>query len=211
MDIGTSVFNGIIFYTGVILEIIHIIGSSLCFCFKTSIDLCKALKLGSSVSCSGVCLTVTKIENDCFYVDVSNITLNASKFKFMKIGDLLNFELPLKFNDFIDGHLLQGHVDAIGTVLFTKILENSMIINISVPEEAALSIVNKGSVGVDGVSLTIIEILGNIITVNIIPYTYKNTTLRALKAGDYVNIETDIIGRYVKKMYESHGICKKNT
>lgn len=148
-------------------------------------------KIGDSIAINGCCQTVTKMTADSFSADVSRETLRISTLGDFKTGCRVNLERALTPSTRIGGHIVQGHVDCRGKYLGEMTFE--------IPDTEAKYLVYKGSIAVNGVSLTIAEVKGNIFKVAIIPHTLENTTLKDLKYGEYVNIETDILGRYVEK------------
>ena len=156
-------------------------------------------KIGDSISVSGACLTVVAIEGKCIKVDVSPETLAMTTFGRSKIGDRVNLERALRLSDRIDGHLVSGHIDGMGTIKHKKNTGNAIIITIGVPESLSRYMIKKGSVAVDGISLTINNLGLDGFDVSIIPHTAKLTTIGFNKVGDLVNIETDMIGKYVER------------
>jgi riboflavin synthase len=156
-------------------------------------------KIGDSIAVSGVCLTVTDINAQSFTVDVSPETLNTTIFGTLKNGDRVNLERALKLSDRLDGHLVSGHVDGIGKVTSKLSKGNAIVITISVDASLARYMIKKGSVAVDGTSLTINQCDRNGFAVSIIPHTAKLTTINLKKVGSLVNIETDLIGKYVER------------
>jgi len=156
-------------------------------------------KIGDSISVSGACLTVVVIENKRFHVDVSPETLTMTTFGRAKIGDRVNLERALRLSGRIDGHLVSGHIDGIGTIKHKKNVGNAIIVGIGVPETLSRYMIKKGSVAVDGISLTINNCNRRSFDVSIIPHTAKLTTIGFCKVGDIVNIETDMIGKYVER------------
>ena len=157
------------------------------------------VNIGDSISISGACLTLTEKGGKRFSADVSAETLARTNLKSLKSGDKVNLEKSLRLNSFLGGHLVLGHVDGIGKI--QEKVEKSNSIQFGVEIDAGLSryIVEKGSVAVDGISLTVNRCEKNRFYVNIIPHTARNTTLGFKKTADPVNIETDIIGKYVEK------------
>ena len=156
-------------------------------------------KIGDSISVSGACLTVVAIEGKCIKVDVSPETLARTTLGRSKIGDRVNLERALRLSDRIDGHLVSGHIDGMGTIKHKKNTGNAIIITIGVPESLSRYMIKKGSVAVDGISLTINNLGLDGFDVSIIPHTAKLTTIGFNKVGDLVNIETDMIGKYVER------------
>lgn len=154
---------------------------------------------GESISVSGVCLTVTSITPDSFTVDASHETLARTTLSSLKNGSRVNLEMALQAGGRMGGHIVNGHVDGVGTVESTAKKGESVVVWIRVPEQLSRYVVEKGSVAVDGVSLTVNEVRGAKFSVNLIPYTLDATTFASMRAGDRVNIECDIIGKYVEK------------
>ena len=159
----------------------------------------KELILGDSIAVNGTCLTVTSLGNKTFTVDASNVTLKTTNLGKLKIGKKVNLERALKAGDRLGGHIVNGHVDGVGTVSAKAKKGESYEFIFSVPKELSKYIVEKGSVAIDGVSLTVNSVRGNFFIVNIIPYTQEATTFGELEKESIVNIECDIIGKYVEK------------
>jgi len=156
-------------------------------------------KIGDSIAVNGACLTVVSFSEKRFEVDLSPETIAKTTLGKAKIGDRVNLERALRISDRIDGHLVSGHIDGVGTIKNRKIKENAIIITYHITESIARDIIKKGSVAVDGVSLTVNECEDESFQVSIIPHTAKLTTLGFKKISDSVNIETDMIGKYVKR------------
>lgn len=156
-------------------------------------------QVGDSISVNGACLTVTMIDGNRFKVDMSPETLARTTFGRTKIGDRVNLERALRLSDRIDGHLVSGHVDGIGTLKQKEKTGNVITLTIEVSEFLSYYMIKKGSVAVDGISLTINDCDVKRLVASIIPHTAKLTTLGFKKAGDLVNIETDMIGKYVER------------
>ena len=157
------------------------------------------LKVDQSVAHNGVCLTVVELLGDRFRVTAVEETLQRSNLGALKPGDRVNLERSLRIGDRLDGHMVQGHVDA--TIACTGVQERdgSWWFTFELPEQKQL-LVQKGSICLNGVSLTIAELTGRGFSVTIIPYTYDHTTFKHLKAGDRVNVEFDVLGKYVERM-----------
>ena len=155
-------------------------------------------KIGDSIAISGVCVTVIIIAGKRFEIDISPETIARTTFATAKTGDRVNLERALRLSDRIDGHLVSGHIDGIGTIKDKKRTGNAIIVVIDVPEFLSRYMITKGSVAVDGISLTINNRSRDCFDVSIIPHTAKLTTIGLKKAGDYVNIETDMIGKYIE-------------
>ena len=157
------------------------------------------VNIGDSISVSGACLTVTERGDKRFSADVSSETLARTNFKSLKTGDKVNLEKALRMNSFLGGHLVLGHVDGIGKIQEKVSKANSIQFGLEIDAELGRYIVEKGSIAVDGISLTVNRCEKKRFYVNIIPHTARSTTLGFKKVADLVNIETDIIGKYVEK------------
>ncbi len=156
-------------------------------------------KLGDSIAVNGVCLTVVDIKNDKVAFELSNETINRSNFRYAKIGDYVNLERALKASDRLGGHIVQGHVDTTGKIVEMKNLGSHTELLIQIPAEYKNLVIEKGSIAVDGISLTVNYIYSDKISINIIPHTLENTNLKYRKPGDLVNLEFDIFGKYILK------------
>jgi riboflavin synthase len=191
-------FNGIIYNQGIISKL-SAFKSSLKIDIKTNLQF-KKKEIGSSVSCNGVCLTIVKVlkKNISFYI--SKETLKKSTFKKCKIGDIINLEKSLKFGDEVSGQYTQGHIDTTGAVKKINFVGKSWLIKVQIPKKFTSFIIYKGSVTINGVSLTISNVLKNSFEISIIPHTLKLTNLIKLKKNNLVNIEFDIFGKYLEKL-----------
>jgi riboflavin synthase len=161
------------------------------------------LKQGDSVAVSGVCLTAVELAPGSFGADLAEETWQrTSFFSRLREGALVNLELPLRLQDRLGGHIVQGHVDGTGKLLQLEPIAGGedYWLRIEVPEELTRYIVYKGSLAVEGISLTVAAVEGRVVTIAIIPHTYKATNLHSLQPGDRVNLETDLIAKYVEKM-----------
>ena len=156
-------------------------------------------KIGDSICVSGACLTAVKIEGRRFEVDVSPETLHVTTFSNVQVGERVNLERALRLSDRIDGHLVSGHIDGMGHIRQRDTQGNAILVTIEVPKTLARYMISKGSVAVDGISLTINTCNANSFSVSIIPHTGKMTTIGFKNRGDAVNIETDMIGKYVER------------
>jgi riboflavin synthase len=154
-------------------------------------------KIGDSIAINGICLTITDLRSNFFNFDVSQETINRTNIKDLKIGDFVNLERALRPIDRMGGHIVQGHVDTIGKITGITPKGEHFEFRIDYPAEYKAYTIEKGSIAIDGISLTINEIKNSSIFLNIIPHTIKNTNLQFRKVGDSVNIEFDIIGKYV--------------
>ena len=157
------------------------------------------MKVGDSIAVNGACLTAIEITGCRFKVDASPETMAKTTLGMRKIGDRVNLERALRFSDRLDGHLVSGHIDGLGKVTQRRISGNAILITLKVDPYLSSYIIPKGSIAVDGVSLTINTCDGNGFEVSIIPHTAKETTISQLTVGDAVNIETDMIGKYVER------------
>ena len=158
------------------------------------------LKIGDSVSVQGVCLTVTRTEHDRFFADVSRETLAKTTLGRLAVGSRVNLEPALRAGDPLGGHLVSGHVDAVGSMIEAREDARSWRLKFELPAALARFVAPKGSICIDGVSLTVNDVSGRTFDVNIIPHTRQATTLGALRAGDGVNVEIDIIARYLERL-----------
>ncbi len=158
------------------------------------------LEVGSSIAVNGACLTVVFSRKGLFSVEVVKETLERSNIALLRIGDEVNLERPLRIGDRIEGHFVLGHVDCMGKILSVVPEGGSRRVWIAVPEEYSIYIVPKGSIAVDGVSLTIASIERNAFSVVLIPHTLERTNLRSRGVGDLVNLEFDVLGKYVHRM-----------
>ena len=156
-------------------------------------------KIGDSLCVSGACLTAVKIDGRHFEVDISPETLQMTTFGEAKVGQRVNVERALRLSDRLDGHLVSVHIDGVGNIRQREPLGNAIIVTIDVPESLARYMISKGSVAVDGISLTINTCDANSFSVSIIPHTAKWTTIGFKSRGDRVNIETDMLGKYVER------------
>lgn len=182
-------FTGIITHLGKISNI-----TDKTLTITTDRSFLSKIKKGDSVSVNGICLTAVNVGKDFFRVDVMPETHKKTNIKYLKIADLINLELPATPTSFLSGHIVQGHIDGIGQI--TKI--NSHLMTIAVPKNISHYLVEKGSIAVNGVSLTIIKTRSDYFTAGLIPHTWKNTMLHILKKGDFVNIEVDVLAKYLK-------------
>lgn len=158
------------------------------------------VKLGDSIATNGVCLTVTHFTKDSFTVDVMPETMRRSSLSNISIGSRVNLERALKLSDRLGGHIVSGHIDGTGVIKEFKKEDNAVWISIEAHEEILKYIINKGSIAIDGVSLTVAYVDKKIFKVSIIPHTGEETTLLSKKTGDKVNLECDVIGKYVEKL-----------
>ena len=158
------------------------------------------LKIGDSISVNGVCLTIVKRGKDSFCMDLVEETLNKSNLGELKVGDSVNLERAMKVSDRLGGHIVQGHVETLGVILEKQMQDEEAILSVGLDPEWMRFCIPKGSITLDGVSLTIGRINGNIIEIALIPHTLENTTLGIKGKSETLNIETDIIGKYIDRL-----------
>ncbi|MDA9624862.1 riboflavin synthase [Candidatus Pelagibacter bacterium] len=157
--------------------------------------------IGSSVSCNGVCLTVTQIKKKLIFFYISKETLNRSNFKFLKIGDLINIEKSLIYGNKISGHFVQGHVDTVASVKKITFYGKAWLVKFSlVNKQLSKLLIEKGSISINGISLTISKVKNSFFETNIIPHTLMLTNLKNLKTKSVVNVELDIFAKYILKI-----------
>ena len=192
-------FTGIIEVLGIVKSIRQE-GSNKHFIIESPIS--SQLKIDQSVSHDGVCLTVVEVDSSSHTVTAIDETLQKSNLGKLKQGDAINLERCMLANGRFDGHIVQGHVDQTGTVKSVKETNGSWLFDFEYDPSLGNITVEKGSVCVNGVSLTCFNAINNGFTVAIIPYTYEHTNFKARKAGDTVNLEFDIVGKYVKRLLE---------
>jgi riboflavin synthase len=168
---------------------------------KTAVRL-RSMPLGASVAVNGACLTVVKKSKGTFTVDVSPETLQRTNLETLGVGSLVNLERPMRLQDRLGGHLVTGHVDGVGTVLAITKQGEFTVFTFQVPVRLGRFLISKGSVAVDGISLTVNDCRRDRFSAAIIPFTLQHTNLRARRVGDKVNIETDLIGKYVERFLE---------
>jgi len=170
--------------------------------FKTALDM-TGWQRGDSVACNGCCLTVTAFHStDSFLATLSLETLNLTCFSDAVEGEKINLEPALRMGDALGGHMVTGHIDGIGRVASVRSVGEHREFTFTLPQALARYVVVKGSIAINGVSLTVNQVYGCDFTVNLIPHTLSHTNLGALLAGDEVNIETDMYGRYVERLMQ---------
>ena len=189
-------FNGIIFNKGVISKIINRPKGINIF-VKSDMRMNKK-DIGMSISCDGVCLTLIKIEKKNMEFYLSNETINRSKFKNIKINEQINLEQPLKYGQKISGHICQGHVDTVGKVRSIKKIDKSYLFDFEINSKERKNIIEKASICINGISLTISKITKDGFQIWVIPHTFKLTNLSKLKKNSLVNVEIDILSKYVR-------------
>lgn len=157
----------------------------------------EGLALGDSIAVNGVCLTVSAFSGQRFTADVMPETLHRSNLGELRTGSLVNLERALPATGRFGGHFVSGHIDGVGSLLSVRPEGNALIFSIRAAPELLRGIVEKGSVAIDGISLTVVEVTGSLFSVSVIPHTAAVTTLSARRPGDHINLETDMIGKYV--------------
>lgn len=192
-------FTGIIENTARVEDILP---SGTGFSFLLSSPLCPELKVDQSLAHNGVCLTVESISNGQYKVTAVEETLLKTNMKNWKKGDMVNLERCLALNGRLDGHLVQGHVDTTGRCIAVEDKQGSWNLRFSMPEQFAPLLIEKGSICVNGISLTLFNVERDAFSVTIIPYTYEHTNVKFLKPGDEVNLEFDMIGKYLHRRQE---------
>jgi len=192
-------FNGIIFNQGVVTKIIKR-SKGINLFIKSDLKLEKN-NLGVSVACDGVCLTLIAINKRIAEFYLSNETIQRSKFKFLKLNDRINLELPLKYGHKISGHICQGHIDTVGKILFLKKIDKSYQFEFEITKKERKNLIEKASICVNGISLTVSKVTKKGFQIWVIPHTFKLTNLARLKKNNLVNIEIDILSKYVRNYF----------
>ena len=191
-------FNGIIYNTGKIKHLKKGI-NSIYIGIETNINF-KKKDIGSSVCCDGVCLTIVKILKNIVYFYISNETLQRSNFKSLKINQIINLERSLFFGQDISGHFSQGHVDTTAKIMQINLIDKTWLIKLTIENKNFNKfLVEKASISINGVSLTISKVYKNFFELSVIPHTLKLTNLKYLKRNSLVNVELDIFGKYIYK------------
>jgi len=192
-------FNGIIFNQGIV-QSIEKRAKGINIFVKSELKLIKK-DIGVSVSCDGVCLTLITIIGKVMEFYLSDETLQRSKFKFLKTKDKINLELPLKYGQKISGHICQGHIDSVGKISHIKIIDKSYLFEFEIVKKERVNLIEKASVCINGISLTISKLTKKGFQVWVIPHTFKLTNLSTLKKNSLVNIEIDILSKYVRNYF----------
>jgi riboflavin synthase len=171
-------------------------------------DVLADAKEGSSIAVNGVCLTAVDLRSDSFAADLAPETLRRTNLGDLRPGSLVNLERPLLATGRLSGHVVQGHVDGTGEFLsFEALGDDNWWLRIRIPEELDKYVVYKGSLAIDGISLTVAAVENRVVSVTIIPHTYEMTCLRGRKAGDRVNLECDVLAKYVEKMLSGTAVA----
>lgn len=192
-------FTGIIESTATVVDIVHA-GGNKHFTIKSALT--NELKIDQSVAHNGVCLTVVAIEGDAYTVTAVDETLQKTNLGTWAKGDKINLERALKLGDRLDGHFVQGHVDAVATCIEKQTLDGSWLFRFRFPAQFGVLVIEKGSICINGVSLTVFNVGKDECTVTIIPYTYEHTNFWNIEAGSVVNVEFDVLGKYLLRQQE---------
>jgi riboflavin synthase len=190
-------FTGIITHIGKIRE-----KTETCLVIESEIDLLKRLTKGMSISVDGACLTVISFDEKTFTIEFMPETAKKTNVQYFEHGVEVNLELPATTSTLFAGHIVQGHVDSVGKITAIAKEGNSLIFQVAIPKSLGKYIVEKGSISMNGISLTIIEITPEYFTVGIIPHTLEHTMLHNAKIGEYVNLEVDTMAKYMEKLLE---------
>ena len=192
-------FNGIIYNQGVVSKIKKR-SKGINLFIKSNLKISKK-DMGLSIACDGVCLTLISYKSKIMEFYLSKETISRSKFKFLKNSDKINLELPLKYGTKISGHICQGHVDTVAKILNIKKIDKSYLFDFEIPKKERNNLIEKASICVNGISLTISKVTKKGFQIWIIPHTYKETNLSMLSKSDLVNIEIDILSKYVRNYF----------
>ena len=192
-------FNGIIFNQGIIQKILKRPKGINIF-VKANLKLTKK-DIGVSIACDGVCLTLITIKVNLMEFYLSDETIQRSKFKFLKVTDKINLELPLKYGQKISGHICQGHIDTVGKISNIKIIDKSYLFEIDIIKKERVNLIEKASICINGISLTISKLTKKGFQIWVIPHTFKLTNLSTLRKNSLVNIEIDILSKYVRNYF----------
>ena len=190
-------------FTGIIEEVGRVISAQSGYLVIAASDVLPEMELGGSIAVNGVCLTVTKFDTSSFSVDIMSETLKRTNLGLLHTGDGVNLERPLPLGGRLGGHLMQGHVDDTGRVASIRWQGGAMLIRFEAAPEVVRYIVEKGFVAVDGVSLTIVAKDTSSFQVSVVDYTREHTTLGSRQEGDLVNLEVDIIAKYVEQLNQA--------
>ncbi|MGI8419111.1 MAG: riboflavin synthase [Candidatus Levyibacteriota bacterium] len=169
----------------------------------TDPDLLKYITMGMSISVNGICLTATTSDKKTFSIDFMPETAERTNIQHLQVGDEMNLELPATATTLLAGHIVQGHVDSVGKIKNIEKNGNSHIFTFNIPRSLSKYLIEKGSISVNGISLTVIEAEEDYFTVGIIPHTWEHTMLHNAKVGDYVNLEVDALAKYIEKLIKN--------
>lgn len=191
-------FTGIITHLGKITE-----KTNTKLVIKTDKDIVNKLSKGTSIAVNGICLTVISKDKNSFTINFIPETSDKTNIQYLELGTEVNLEIPATADTLFSGHIVQGHVDSMGKITAIKEKGNSLIFTFSIPKSLSKYLVDKGSISVNGISLTVITVTDSQFTVGIIPHTWEHTMLHAAKIGDYVNLEVDTMAKYMEKLVKS--------
>lgn len=201
-------FTGLVEEIGVISSIQNI--NNALYINVTANKIIKGLKIGDSIAINGACQTVIDLKGNEFKVYASNETVNVTNFLSYKKGSFVNLERPLKLDARLDGHIVSGHIDTTAKIYAIRQIAETREFEFEIDMKYKNQLVPKGSISVDGISLTIADVTDNKFKITVIPHTYNSTTMKYLKIGDRVNIETDIIGKYIENYLSSNDNINNN-
>lgn len=194
-----TMFTGIIYHIGKLES-----KKSSVFTFSAPLSFLKNVKQGTSISVNGTCLTVYESpKRQTFSVQLMPETVKKTVFNNLELGEDVNLELPATAQTFLSGHIVQGHVDGVGRVIKIGRQGNSQVLTIGVPKNLISYIVPKGSIAINGISLTVVDVIGRFFTVSITPFTWQHTMFKQSKVGDVLNIEVDILAKYIEKLLQT--------
>ena len=191
-------------FTGIVEEIGRVTSARPGNLVITASQVLQGMEMGGSIAVNGVCLTVTSLDSNSFSVDIMPETLGRTNLGLLRVGDEVNLERPLTPEKQLGGHLVQGHIDNTGRVTSVTWDGEAMLIKFEAPPEAMRYVVRKGFIAVDGVSLTIVDYDASSFLVSIVEYTREHTTLGSRRVGDLVNLEVDVIAKYVERLSQAH-------
>ena len=193
-------------FTGIIEEVGRIVSTEDSSDFRTlrvhAGPILDGIKAGASIAVNGVCLTVRTFNSESFTADLSRETLDRTSLNALRAGTIVNLERPMRADGRFGGHIVQGHVDGVGRIRSFNRDGDNWNLQVEFPEDSARYIVHKGSIAIDGISLTVASLKTPVLEVAIIPHTFENTNLRHARAGDTVNLEFDVIAKYVERMMQ---------
>lgn len=192
-----NVFTGLILEKGKILRIKHM-GQTIKLTCQASRQLLEDYQIGDSMAINGVCLTAVEKANQQFTVDIMPETFQRTTFSRLKINDEVNLERALPYNGRLEGHLVAGHVDGVTRLREKRVQENALVLTFDLPKEFQGEIISQGSIAINGVSLTVTQVVATNFSISLIPHSRKQTNLGELMRGEYVNFETDMLWKYVK-------------
>ncbi|MGH9735736.1 MAG: riboflavin synthase [Candidatus Acidiferrales bacterium] len=185
-------------------------GGKLCISLANTPEIVSGTKIGNSIAVSGCCLTIVELDKKGFSADLSGETLRRTSFGEKKPGDFVNVERPLAAGARLGGHFVQGHVDGIGRVTRLAQEGNNWWLSIRVPEDLRRYVAEKGSIAIDGISLTVAAWHDGVADIAVIPFTHRETSVKRMVPGDAVNLETDILAKYVESLLESRATPKSS-